>query len=160
MDANAFKTFFSRIVALIMTLAAALSGGRIDKVQLRLLEPVTAESGEIRFEIRNYSGEILRYGKAFTLEKEVDGEWTDNWTGHGEIIVIVPKILIEQQPASVSTETVSFGSILVIDENDGGEDLPVSSEIEFGAGRYRLTKSFTGASGREYSAKLEFEIKN
>lgn len=69
------KSFFARIVAVMLAFVAMISGGKMGKIEMEITQPVNVSSEQILIEVRNYSGKTICFGEDFTLEKNENGEW-------------------------------------------------------------------------------------
>ena len=76
-----FSEILSKILTFFMSIILLLSGGKNDRVQLKIVNTVTSAESRIEYEMTNKTGFEVTTGESFTLEKYVDGEWTTDWPG-------------------------------------------------------------------------------
>ena len=73
---NSITAIFAKIIAVIMSFFYMFTGGNPEKIEVRIEKPVTTESTEIEYTITNYTGKEVFVDKFFTIEKNIDGQWT------------------------------------------------------------------------------------
>lgn len=71
------KLYFSRIIAILLSIAAMLSGGDLSKVNLKITNIITTKSEHIEYEIQNYTGTTISVDRYYVLEMNNGGEWTE-----------------------------------------------------------------------------------
>ena len=132
----------ARIFAVLMTIVALLSGGKVEKIQLKVSNNVTSSESKIEYVIENYSGEKISIDKAFTLEKKIDGQWTVDWLKGESPTFEFNEIAIVIMPFS------SYRGVI---------DLSLQG-YHLEAGTYRLTKSWSSFNSFG-SISVSFEVK-
>lgn len=87
-------TVFSRIFSILMSFFFMLTGGNPDKTEVRIKNTIDTTSTVIEYEIANYSGKTLNADKFFSIEQNINDEWTELPFAEGyateEIITLVP----------------------------------------------------------------------
>lgn len=124
-------TILSRIITLFMSIAILFSGGRSDRVQLKVTNTVTSTERLIEYEITNYSGVPISTGDRCKIEKFVDDEWTDRWFDPEGKYFISNDISYTILPYTSFKRSV----------------LPTSFNFPLDEGLYRLSKEYNSIYG-------------
>ena len=136
------NSFVSRIFAILMTIVALLSGGKVEKIQLKVSNSVTSSESKIEYVIENYASKKIGIDKAFILEKQVEGQWTNDWLEGDSPNFDWNEIAIEIMPFSSYTGVIDLGLQGYFLE----------------AGTYRLTKSWSSFNNFG-SISVSFDVK-
>lgn len=72
---STLKSYFTRIIALLLGFIAMISGGKTGKIEIEIMQPVTVSSEKIVIEVRNYSGKSADFEEDIYLEKKDGDEW-------------------------------------------------------------------------------------
>lgn len=119
---------------------APVDGGHFDGVEMSVQPDMAKPGEELALTIRNETGEIVSYGAAFELEREVNGDWEQI-----ELDLAFIQILLTLDPGEGATESV-----------------PLPDDLEPGV--YRIIKTFDlpgpdqAEAPRRQRPSAEFEV--
>lgn len=73
--ADIFQNLFNRIMAFILAVIAALSGGVSEAPEMKVTNDVTTQTAIVQYEITNYTGNSYITFGSVTVERKVGDEW-------------------------------------------------------------------------------------
>lgn len=128
---NNIFAVFTKIIAVIMSFFYMFTGGNPEKIEVRIEETVTTDSTEIEYVITNYTGRTVYADKFFTVEKDIDGQWTEVPFVEGAATEEIAIVILNCQSIKLSVDIIKyFGKTL--EKGDYKLILPgISASAEF-----------------------------
>ena len=114
-----------------MSIAILFSGGKSDRVQVKVANTVTSTERLIEYEITNYTGVTVMADDSCKLEKFVNDKWTSQWFDPEGKYLVSHDIAFTIPPYATHKASIRPGQF----------NFPLDE------GLYRLTKEYTSIYG-------------